>query len=124
MEKAPAKGGEFLLVSGALPDAGPDDLIGIYDREKAREPRTAAVLLGTAGEKVSVLVAVTPVLAKAGADARQVFAAGSAAIAGRGGGRPEMVRGSGTRAAGVPEALAAMTAKVREMLASPGKRTD
>ena len=37
------------LLSGVLPGATADDLIAAYDREKAREPRTAAVLLGAAG---------------------------------------------------------------------------
>jgi alanyl-tRNA synthetase len=87
----------------------------VYDREKARDPRTAAVLLGT-GDKVQVLVAFTPALAKGGSDARKVFAEGTAAIEGRGGGRPEMVRGSGAKAAGAAEALEKMVAKAREML--------
>jgi alanyl-tRNA synthetase len=116
IERIPGKGGDVTLLSGVLPGASADDLIAAYDREKAREPRTAAVLLG-AGDKVQVLVAFTPALAKGGCDARAVFAAGSAAIEGRGGGRPEMARGSGGKAAGAAEALEAMLSKAKEMLA-------
>ena len=113
-EKLAASGGEVQLLSGLLEGLGGDELLALFDRHKGQSPRTAAVLLGTGGGKIHVLVAVTPALAKGGCDAREIFQAGAAAIEARGGGRPEMVRGSGAKAAGAADSLAAMTGRAKE----------
>src|SRR5204863_9583591 len=101
-------------LSGVIPEGG--DLLSIYDRHKGKDPRTAAVLLSPAEGKVQVLVALTPPLVKEGADARAIFQAGAARIGGRGGGRPEMARGSGSEPAASGEALSDMLGALRKAL--------
>ncbi len=108
--------GDVQVLSGAIQGVSGDDLLAAFDGHKAKSPRTAALLLGTAEGKVQVLVAMTPALTKAGGDSRAVFQAGSEAISGRGGGRPEMVRGSGTQAGGVQKAIEEMKAKLKEQV--------
>ncbi len=115
-ERIQAKGGEILLISGQLENAAMPELLSAYDHYKAKHKRIAAILLSTSEGKVHVLVAFTSPLSKAGCDARQVFQAGAEAIRARGGGRPEMVRGSGTQVEGIPAALRAMQIKVKEIL--------
>jgi alanyl-tRNA synthetase len=116
VERIPLQGGEAAFISGQLEGAAMPDLLAAYDHHKAGSPRTAAALLGVGKEKVQVLVAFTPALSRAGCDAREVFQAGADEIQARGGGRPEMVRGSGNRPKGAPAALEGLRTKVREVV--------
>ncbi len=108
--------GEVQVLSGAIEGASGDDLLAAFDGHKGKSLRTAALLLGTAEGKVQVLVAMTAALTKAGGDSKAVFQAGAEAISGRGGGRPEMVRGSGSQTAGAAKALEGMKSKLKEQL--------
>ena len=115
-ERIPGPGGEVSIVTGVLAGVSAEEALSVFDREKAREPRTAAILIATGGEKLQVLVAVTPALAKAGVDAREVFQAGAADLGARGGGRPEMVRGSGSLPGGAGGGLRKMLDRLKEEL--------
>ncbi len=97
-----------------LEDAGMDGLLPVLDRLKRQSKRGVFVLLGRQNGKVSVVVGVASGLAKSGWDAREIFRAGQEPIGGRGGGKPDLVRGGGTRPEGAEAAVEAMVAAVRE----------
>jgi alanyl-tRNA synthetase len=112
-----AKDGPIELVQGLLEDAGMKELLAAYDRVKGKTPRAIFTLLARQEGKVQALVAVSPALVGAGWDAREVFAPAEDMIGARGGGRPEMLRGGGTRPEGAKAALDAMADRVKAKLA-------
>ncbi len=88
--------GDALVVSGILDDAGGKELRERYDAFKGESERVVAVLIGTAGGKLGVLVGVSRALVDAGVDARKIFGSMSEALGARGGGRPELVQAGGS----------------------------
>jgi alanyl-tRNA synthetase len=116
VEKLGSKEGEVLVLSGLLEGGSMEDLLALFDRHKSQGPRTAAVLLAREAGKVQVLVALTPALAKGGLDAREIFAGAAEILGARGGGRPEMVRGSGSRPEGAEGALESLLSKLKGLL--------
>ena len=85
--------GRSLFVGAVLPDVAGKGLRERYDGFKKESKRLVAVLFGTAGDNLGILVAVSPALVKEGVDAREIFsAAGEILEEARGGGRPEMVQ--------------------------------
>ncbi len=96
------------LHSGLLESGGRAAALEVYDRLKARSRRAVFVLLAHEGEKLAAVVAVSPELVKGGLSAKKIFDAGKEPIGGRGGGRPEMVQGGGTKPGGADAALRAM----------------
>ncbi len=77
---------------------------------------TPSVLVGLAVEdgKVSVITAASPEAVARGLSAQDLLSAVSPAIKGRGGGKPDMAQGGGSNAAGIPDALAAVEALIRD----------
>jgi alanyl-tRNA synthetase len=89
------RAGKVLFVSSISPGGDGKALREAYDRVKKEAEDLVAVFCAVGDGKVQVLVAVSPALVKAGWDAREIFQAGAASIAARGGGRPEMVQAGG-----------------------------
>jgi alanyl-tRNA synthetase len=72
------------------------------------------VALGLDAHPPQVFVTVSPDLVARGISAGALVGVAMAAIDGRGGGRPEMAQGKGSRREGLPEALAAIERAARE----------
>jgi alanyl-tRNA synthetase len=70
------------------------------------------IALGLAADEPQLFVTVSDDLVDRGIKAGELVQAGVAAIGGRGGGRPEMAQGKGTRREGLGDALAAIRAAV------------
>ncbi len=73
---------------------------------------SGVVALALDAEEPQLFVTVTPDLIGRGISAGAIVQAAMPAIDGRGGGRPEMAQGKGTRRAGLPDALAAVQAAI------------
>jgi len=73
---------------------------------------SGVVALALDADEPQLFVTVSPDLAARGISAGALVQAAMPAIDGRGGGRPEMAQGKGTRREGLPEALAALRAAI------------
>ena len=96
---------------------GGGDLRELATKGKGRmKPGVPSVLVGIAVDdgKVAVIAAASPEAISRGLSAQDLLAAVSPAIEGRGGGKPDMAQGGGSKVEGVPDALAAVEALVRE----------
>jgi alanyl-tRNA synthetase len=80
---------------------------------------SGVIALGLDAEEPQIFVTVSDDLAARGISAGDLVRAAVAEIDGKGGGRPEMAQGKGTRREGLPDALAA----VRRVLAGAAERT-
>ncbi|MGQ9589217.1 MAG: alanine--tRNA ligase [Planctomycetota bacterium] len=98
--------GDVVLASGLIDDADGKALRELYDGLKTESEKLVAALGGRSGGRLSILVAVSPGLVRAGWDAREIFGACAARLGARGGGRPEMVQAGA--AAGAAEFEAAL----------------
>ena len=94
-------------VIAALPAASLDELKGL-----ARDTRAAldsgVIALALDADEPQLFVTVSDDLVAAGVSAGDLVRAAMPALDGKGGGRPEMAQGKGTRRDGLPEALAAI----------------
>ena len=70
-------------------------------------------LFGTEGDRVSFVVATTATARERGLAAGKLIPSFAAAVAGRGGGKPDLAQGGGTNPAGVPEAVRALREALR-----------
>ena len=110
--------GNLLVLSATFPGADGKVLRGAYDQFKVESEEVIALFFGKAGDKLQILVAVSPQLVAKGWDARRVFEAGAARLSAKGGGRPEMVQAGGSADASAQEAaLGDMLAAVRALAA-------
>ncbi len=77
---------------------------------------TPSVLVGMSVDegKVAVITVASPEAIARGLSAQELLSAVSPAIEGRGGGKPDMAQGGGSNASGIPDALAAVEALIRE----------
>jgi alanyl-tRNA synthetase len=79
---------------------------------------SSVIALGLDADEPQVFVTVSDDLVAGGISAGELVRVAAASIEGKGGGRPEMAQGRGSRRAGLPGALEAIAASLR---ASPGK---
>jgi alanyl-tRNA synthetase len=106
--------GEVLLVRGLYEGLDGKALLAAYDGFKKEAKKLAVVVVSKLdGGKVQVLVALSPALVKDGLSAKTVFARGAELLGARGGGRDEMVQGSGSAGERAEEAVRAMAEAVR-----------
>jgi len=105
------------LVSFAGPFESIDQLKGV-----AKDVRGVlgggVVALALEGDEPQLFVTVSDDLVALGLSAGELVRVAVGAIDGRGGGRPEMAQGRGTRREGVPEALASVREGVRDRVAA------
>ncbi len=87
--------GDALFVGAILPEVDGKGLRDQYDRLKKESSRLVALLIGTAGGRLGVLMAVSQALVDEGVDARELFKAPGGVLGARGGGRPQMVQAGG-----------------------------
>ena len=110
--------GDIRLWTFQAPDGtSGGDLRELATKGKGRmRPGTPAVLVGLAVDdgKVSVITAASPEAIERGISARDLLTAVAPAIEGRGGGKPDMAQGGGSNPAGIPDALTAVEAFVRD----------
>jgi alanyl-tRNA synthetase len=79
-------------------------------------------LFSSAGDKLSFVVATTEAARRDGLAAGKLVPSFAAAIGGRGGGKAELAQGGGTNPAGVPQAVTALRAALRDGGAAAGAR--
>jgi alanyl-tRNA synthetase len=108
--------GHATLVAGQVDVQRPDELLALADEIRAKQPDAAVALLAAVEGRVAVLVAATDALVGRGLRANDILAAMMPAIEGRGGGKPTLARGGGTRVGGMAAALEAGVARARELL--------
>ena len=114
MESAVRHGATAVIVA-ELPDAPLDALKTLADALK-QKAGSAAILLGTRGEKATLLAAVTDDLIKRGVKAGDWIKAVAPLVEGGGGGPPTMAQAGGRNPAKLDEALAAGRAWIEERL--------
>ncbi len=93
-----------------------DDLLTLADVIRAREPEAAALLAADLGDRAALVVALSDQAVGRGLHAQEILKAMTSAVGGKGGGKPTLARGAGADVAGIPAALEAGVAKVRELL--------
>lgn len=107
--------GELRLVAGTAPDGvSGGDLRSLATDVRGRlgaAPGVVALFAGS-GDTVSFVVACTSAAVDAGLKAGDLVKTFLPEIDGRGGGRPELAQGGGTKAAGIPAAVTALRAAV------------
>ncbi|MBN1442829.1 MAG: alanine--tRNA ligase [Planctomycetes bacterium] len=106
--------GDITFVRGILEGVGGRELRGVYDGFKQESERLISVLLARAGEKVQILVTVSPALVAEGWTAKSIFDAGAEVLQARGGGRPEMLQAGGSAPGGAEAALDAIEQRIRQ----------
>ena len=118
--------GPVSLVAASLPEGTPAaDVRTVATDVRGRLTDRPAVvaLFAPSGDTVSFVVALTPAAVDAGLAAGTLVKDVLPLLDGRGGGRPELAQGGGSNPAGIPAAVAAVTARLRERSpagASPG----
>jgi len=112
MEQAEARDGARLLVAQVQADT-PDLMREMSDWYREKYHSGVAVLGAVIGQKPSLLVSVTPDLAKKGVDAGKLIREIAPIVGGGGGGKPTLAQAGGKDAARLSEALD----KARQLLA-------
>jgi len=107
--------GEVMLVAAAAADgvsAGDLRTLALDVQHRLDGAVAVVALFATAGDStagnVSFVLACTPAAVQSGRRAGELVKSFLPAIDGRGGGRPELAQGGGSKAAGVPAAIAAL----------------
>ena len=103
--------GDVALVAAAAPEGtSAADLRTLATDVRGRLAGRPAVvaLFAASGEAVSFVVALTPEAVGSGRKAGDLVKSFSESIGGRGGGRPDLAQGGGTKPAGVGDAIAAL----------------
>jgi alanyl-tRNA synthetase len=109
-------GGVALVAVAAPAGVGGNDLRALASDVRGRlgsRPGVVALFSGD-GDKVAFVVATTAAARDAGLAAGKLIPAFAAAVGGRGGGKPDLAQGGGTDPAGVPAAVEALRAHLRE----------
>jgi alanyl-tRNA synthetase len=115
VEAAETVGG-LPVVAFSPPAESPDELLAIADQVRERLPDATVILATEVDGKVPVVVSVGDGAVGRGVHAQEILKAMLPPIAGKGGGKPNLARGAGSRAEGVAEAVAAGAAVVRRTL--------
>jgi alanyl-tRNA synthetase len=106
-----------LPVVAARPEVeAADDLLGLADEIRARKPDAAMLLAADVGGRAAIVVALSDAAVGRGLHAQEVLKAMAPVVDGKGGGKPTLARGGGANVAGIPAALEAGVAKLRELL--------
>ncbi len=101
------KVGEATLLAAQVNAGGMDALRGVADELKTKLESAVLVLGAVDGEKVNLIVAVTPDLVKRGLHAGKLIKEIAAICGGGGGGKPELAQAGGKEPAKLAEALKA-----------------
>jgi alanyl-tRNA synthetase len=104
------------LVASSPPVDDVDELLAIADRVRAHLPDAAVILASEVDGKVPVVVSVGDAAVGRGVHAHEILRAMLPAIEGKGGGKPNLARGSGSRPEGIEAAVAAGAEAVRRAL--------
>jgi alanyl-tRNA synthetase len=107
------------LVARQVPGLDPGELreLAIKVRDRLQD-RPAAVVVGNGnGKKAMLVAAATPSAIERGATAPALLADAAAVIGGGAGGKDTLANAGGTQADRVPEALASIAGRLRELLA-------
>jgi alanyl-tRNA synthetase len=115
LDAAPAVNGTKVVV-GQLPPAGAEVVRAQLDRIKQKAKSAFIVLGWDEGDKVPLMVSLTPDLVKKGLKAGEVIKPVAELIGGKGGGKPDFAQAGGKDAAKLPEALAKATELGRQLL--------
>ena len=109
--------GVTLVAASPQVDAA-DELLALADGVRAARDDAVVLLLAAADGRVAAVVAAGDAAVGRGLHAQEVLRAMMPAIDGKGGGKPTLARGGGSRAEGIEAALQAGVAKARELLGS------
>ena len=113
---AARKVGEVTLLAAQVNAGGMDALRGVADELKLKLGSAVLVLGAVDGEKVNLVVAVTPDLTKQGFHAGKLIKDIAAICGGGGGGKPELAQAGGKEPAKLAEALKAAEGLVRSQI--------
>jgi alanyl-tRNA synthetase len=105
--RAESIGSANAVVLAAVPAGSLDEVKGLARDVRAAMPSGVIALFLDADEP-QVFVTVSDDLVELGVSAGDLARAAMPALDGKGGGRPQMAQGSGTRREGIPDALAAI----------------
>ena len=104
-------------VVAAQPSAeAADDLLALADAVRSRRPDAAVLLAADVGGRATIVVALSDAAVGRGLHAQELLKAMTPAVDGKGGGKATLARGAGPGVGGIPAALDAGLAKVRELL--------
>ncbi|MEI7633680.1 MAG: alanine--tRNA ligase [bacterium] len=107
IESAPVMGG-VRFVSASFEGLAAQELRGVYDALKSRQPRgLAAVLASSAEGRATIMAAVTPDVAAKGLSASDIVKKIAPIVGGSGGGKPEMAQAGGKNPENIGDALKA-----------------
>nr|CCC56355.1 alanyl-tRNA synthetase [Weissella thailandensis fsh4-2] len=101
----PQKVNNYTLIATEMAVESMDVLRSTADTWKQSTPSDVLVLAANLGEKVNLLVAVSPSAVKKGIKAGELVKAIAPAIGGGGGGRPDMAQAGGKNPAGIADAF-------------------
>ena len=101
----PQKVNNYTLIATEMAVESMDVLRSTADTWKQSTPSDVLVLAANLGEKVNLLVAVSPSAVKTGIKAGELVKAIAPAIGGGGGGRPDMAQAGGKNPAGIADAF-------------------
>ena len=93
-----------------------DELLAIADEVRVRHPDAAVLLAAEVDGRVALVAAASDAAVGRGLHADELLRAMKPAVGGKGGGRPTLARGGGSKVEGIPAALEAGLARVRELL--------
>ncbi len=108
--------GGVAIVAGSPEVEGADDLLTLCDEVRARRPDSVTLLAAAVDGRVAAVVAAGDAAVGRGVKAGDVMKTMLPAIGGKGGGKPTLARGGGSEVAGIPAALEAGVAAVRDAL--------
>ena len=112
----PTDAGGVAIVAGSPEVEDADDLLTLCDEVRARRPDSVTLLASAVDGRVAAVVAAGDAAVGRGVKAGDVMKAMLPAIGGRGGGKPTLARGGGSEVDGIPAALEAGAAAVRDAL--------
>jgi alanyl-tRNA synthetase len=110
-------GGLSVVAASPEVDAA-DELLALVDEVRSRDPQAMLLLASVIDGRVAAVVAAPDAAVGRGAHAGEVLRAMMPAIDGKGGGKPTLARGGGSRVEGIPEALEAGLTRLGELLGS------
>jgi alanyl-tRNA synthetase len=110
-------GGLGVVAASPQVDAA-DELLALADEVRARDPRAIVLFASEVGGRAAAVVAAPDDAVGRGVHASEVLKAMMPALDGKGGGKPTLARGGGSRVEGLSEALESGLARLAELLGS------
>jgi len=108
--------GKARLTRLEVDEASPGELRSLADLWREKERRGILAMVAPQGDRVNLLLAATASLVGEGFDSKAAFAALAGPTEGRGGGRGELVQGSGKKAEGSRRALSDVARAVTDQM--------